>query len=141
MPNCYHCGQTIHFSSDVKSKNDKYIPLQGKTGTTKHNCAQNPFNRKRRKYSSSNRQQWWNQQQQWQQRHNRRTTVSEKLNSYLAILGLPPFCRSINEIKQAYRKLALLYHPDRSNNAATAGKFMEIHEAYEKCLQELENER
>lgn len=35
------------------------------------------------------------------------------------------------QIKNAYRSLAKLYHPDRSGTSATRGKFIEVNEAYE----------
>jgi DnaJ-class molecular chaperone len=37
---------------------------------------------------------------------------------------------SAEEIKKAFRKLALLYHPDRNKDAGAAEKFKEISEAY-----------
>lgn len=37
---------------------------------------------------------------------------------------------SPEEIKKAFRKLALLFHPDRNKDAAAAEKFKEISEAY-----------
>jgi len=37
---------------------------------------------------------------------------------------------SEEEIKKAFRKLALLYHPDRNSNAVAEEKFKEINEAY-----------
>jgi translocation protein SEC63 len=40
----------------------------------------------------------------------------------------------IEKIKKAYRKLALLYHPDRNqNNPEASAKFIMISKAYE-CL-------
>ena len=36
-----------------------------------------------------------------------------------------------NEIKKAYRKLSLQYHPDRNTDESATGKFQEINEAFE----------
>ena len=35
------------------------------------------------------------------------------------------------EIKQAYRKYAMLYHPDRNHNSNAYQKFIDVSEAYE----------
>jgi DnaJ-class molecular chaperone len=43
---------------------------------------------------------------------------------------------TLDDIKQAYRKLALQYHPDKSGTPATAPRFIEITSAYETCLAE-----
>ena len=53
------------------------------------------------------------------------------VKDYYAILQIPPHA-SLPEIKNAYRRLAKLYHPDKSGNdpAATA-RFKNICEAYE----------
>lgn len=50
---------------------------------------------------------------------------------YYQILEVDKSC-SIEEIKKAYRKLALKYHPD--HNSATKDKFNEIKEAYDFLL-------
>lgn len=52
------------------------------------------------------------------------------MKNYYEILGLP-FGASLAEIRTAYRKLALQYHPDKNvNNQFAADKFIEINEAY-----------
>lgn len=49
---------------------------------------------------------------------------------YYEILGLQKGA-SPDEIKKAYRKLALQYHPDRNKTKESEDKFKEINEAYE----------
>ncbi len=52
-------------------------------------------------------------------------------NDYYSILGVPKGA-SQDEIKKAYRKLALKYHPDRNKgDKSSQEKFKEINEAYE----------
>ena len=49
---------------------------------------------------------------------------------YYQVLGVAPNA-SMAEIKEAYYKLAFLYHPDMNqNNPETYGKMLEINEAY-----------
>jgi hypothetical protein len=53
------------------------------------------------------------------------------LKDYYTILKITPGS-TLSEIKRAYRKLALLYHPDKNNNdPLTTAQFAEIKEAYE----------
>lgn len=49
--------------------------------------------------------------------------------NYYEILGLD-ISASIEEIKQAYRKLAMQYHPDRHRNNNTEERFKTINQAY-----------
>ncbi len=54
-----------------------------------------------------------------------------EFKDYYAILGVRPDATQ-EEIKQAYRKLALKYHPDRNRgNKEAEEKFKEINEAYQ----------
>jgi DnaJ-class molecular chaperone len=54
--------------------------------------------------------------------------ASEK--DYYQILGVPKTA-TLDEIKKAYRKLALEYHPDRNKTKEAADKFKEVTKAYE----------
>lgn len=54
------------------------------------------------------------------------------MDHYYRILGLRPGA-SLTEIKKAYRRLALRYHPDRG--AQSTEKFLQISEAYEALLE------
>jgi DnaJ domain len=52
------------------------------------------------------------------------------LKNYYFVLGLSIYARD-SEIKNAYRKLALAYHPDRNPSAEAEGMIKEINEAHE----------
>jgi curved DNA-binding protein CbpA len=53
------------------------------------------------------------------------------LKDYYNILQVPPHA-TLQEIKQAYRRLAMTYHPDKTKSDPYAGaKYEEIREAYE----------
>lgn len=52
------------------------------------------------------------------------------INDYYQILGVSKTA-SVEEIKKAYRKLALEYHPDRNKTKEAEQKFKEINKAYE----------
>ena len=53
-----------------------------------------------------------------------------KYNNFYSRLGLPQNA-SIQLVKSQYRKLALLYHPDKSKSYSTSVKFQAITEAYQ----------
>jgi len=53
---------------------------------------------------------------------------------YHKVLGLSPEA-SPKQIKTAYRKLALKYHPDRNSSSGARQKFQEITEAYDYLLE------
>ncbi len=52
------------------------------------------------------------------------------LDNYYKILGLNNNA-SEKEIKKAYRKMALKYHPDKNSDKDTSDKFKEISDAYQ----------
>ena len=57
--------------------------------------------------------------------------MAENKRDYYEVLGLQK-CASIDDIKKAYRKLAMKYHPDRNpDNKEAEEKFKEAAEAYE----------
>ena len=55
------------------------------------------------------------------------------MNQYYQILKLEPGA-SKDEIKRAYRKLALIYHPDRNKSSDAEDQFIKISEAYELLM-------
>ncbi len=52
------------------------------------------------------------------------------MSDFYALLGVPRDCTEV-EIKKAYRKLAMEYHPDRNSSPGAEARFKEITEAYE----------
>jgi molecular chaperone DnaJ len=52
------------------------------------------------------------------------------VNDFYQLLGVPRDC-SEAEIKKAYRKLAMEFHPDRNSSDGAEARFKEITEAYE----------
>ena len=56
-------------------------------------------------------------------------------NNYYEILELEKDC-SRDDIKKKYKKLALLYHPDKNKDEGSSDKFMKITEAYNTLFDE-----
>lgn len=54
---------------------------------------------------------------------------------YYAVLGVLPDAKA-KQIKNAYKKLALKYHPDRNKEPGAVEKFRQINEAYENLSDE-----
>lgn len=52
------------------------------------------------------------------------------MKNYYSILGVSPSAHAA-DIKRAYRRLALQYHPDKNPNASAEQFFKEVNEAYE----------
>ena len=52
------------------------------------------------------------------------------MNKYFSVLGVSPNA-TIQEVKKAYRKKVMLYHPDRNKSPSANSKFIEIDEAYD----------
>lgn len=67
------------------------------------------------------------------------TTSEDKLSRAFEILGLEPSA-TVEEIKKAYRRLSMEYHPDRLTGVSDSlkklaeAKFIEIKEAYDVAL-------
>lgn len=52
------------------------------------------------------------------------------MKDYYRIIGVSPYATEM-EIKRCYRKLAVIYHPDKNKSDAAEERFKEIAEAYE----------
>ncbi|HEY7503832.1 MAG TPA: molecular chaperone DnaJ [Gemmatimonadales bacterium] len=52
------------------------------------------------------------------------------MSDFYALLGVPRECTEA-DVKKAYRKLAMEYHPDRNSSPGAEARFKEITEAYE----------
>ena len=53
-----------------------------------------------------------------------------RVKDYYAILGVD-HTASHSDIKKAYRKLAIVYHPDKNSSSDAKSRFQEINEAYD----------
>lgn len=62
------------------------------------------------------------------------------MNKYYAVLGLPSTA-SKDEVKRAYRKLVLIWHPDKNSSPGASAKFMQITEAYDILMGDREAPR
>ena len=56
--------------------------------------------------------------------------MSKKKRDYYEVLGIPKHATE-QEIKKAFRQLAMKYHPDKNKATDAEDKFKEINEAYE----------
>ncbi len=66
---------------------------------------------------------------------------SMAIKDHYHILGIPPGSNT-TQIKKAFRKLALQYHPDKQNEIGNDGsKFIEIQEAYETLTDSIKREK
>lgn len=63
---------------------------------------------------------------------------NNNMSDYYSILGIEK-SSSQNEIKKAYRKLALKYHPDKNNSDEAKNKFNEISQAYNNIIDKPKN--
>ena len=55
--------------------------------------------------------------------------MAKRRREYCAVLGVRPGAGD-DEIRTAYRKLALQFHPDRNKDSGAEARFKEISEAY-----------
>ena len=61
-----------------------------------------------------------------------------KVKQYFDILGIAP-TKNLKVIKKAYRKKALLYHPDRNSSSEAQEKFIQVTEAYDQLTIAIEH--
>ena len=95
-----------------------------------------------RAYRERERQQWWGSQQRGRHEQRRRRQHGPKRpqpasgggSCPWAVLGLAPGA-SRAEIKAAFRRLALKYHPDRNAGVHSARAFARARAAYEVLIQ------
>lgn len=57
------------------------------------------------------------------------------MNKYYAVLGLPTTA-SKDEVRKKYRKLVLIWHPDKNSSPGAAEKFVQLTEAYDILMGE-----
>jgi hypothetical protein len=145
---CLYCGKDIFFSPFVTSRSGKPIPLSVASGGGKHRCAARPFNR-------DTRHRWWQEQnakaeaererkrrayeeykhkskEEYSRRHRQQRnswTSDVKQQEYAKILGVP-LSATNEQIKQAYRRMILQYHPDRNHSDQALEMSKKLNEAY-----------
>ena len=76
-----------------------------------------------------------------QERKERRARAEEERRRSMAwcyaVLGIPETA-TLEEVKAAYRRMALRYHPDMNKSKDAEARMKEINEAYERLGKELE---
>lgn len=66
--------------------------------------------------------------------------MSSKLKRAYAVLGVSPLSSSDDEVKRAYKKLALSKHPDKNTSPNAHEEFLEISEAFQTIKKYGQNE-
>jgi len=96
----------------------------------------------KQKRERGERKEWWRKKKEEQERNKEQREKEERRERewkekdplrlhYLSILGLTKLQDSLLEIKSAFRRLALQFHPDKNKSVDAEGKMKSLNEAYE----------
>ncbi len=83
------------------------------------------------------REREYEKRRRYRERRGTARRTGSKAAKWYAILGVPKTA-TMEEVKQAYRRLALRYHPDVNKSKDAETRMKEINEAYEKLETALE---